>query len=162
MTALQAEHIHMLNKLPQVKQAMAARTEKDLDRIHALIIPGGESTDCRTGVDCSNPFTIPLFFSWGTCAYMLLLAKEAHALCLLEEPLDAVFIRVPVISEIMSPKVGAGSVVWEPKVGQTEAETAVAVVQDDLLATAFHPELTRDDGLHQYKHVLQVIVIALY
>lgn len=78
MTALQAEHIHMLNKLPQVKQAMAARTEKDLDRIHALIIPGGESTDCRTGVGCSNPFTIPLFFSWGTCADMLLLAKEAH------------------------------------------------------------------------------------
>lgn len=88
--------------------------------------------------------------------------KVSIALCLLEEPLDAVFIRVPVISEIMSPKVGAGSVVWEPKVGQTEAETAVAVVQDDLLATAFHPELTRDDGLHQYKHVLQVIVIALY
>ncbi|KAI9302538.1 PdxT/SNO family [Cunninghamella echinulata] len=65
------------------------------------------------------------------------------------QPFRAVFIRAPVISAIKSDKVEILSRL-ESKVGSTDAETIVAVRQGHLLATAFHPELTHDNRLHQY------------
>ncbi|CAO3616380.1 unnamed protein product [Cunninghamella echinulata] len=65
------------------------------------------------------------------------------------QPFHAVFIRAPVISAIKSDKVEILSRL-ESKVGSTDAETIVAVRQEHLLATAFHPELTHDNRLHQY------------
>jgi 5'-phosphate synthase pdxT subunit len=58
-----------------------------------------------------------------------------------EEPLRAVFIRAPVIE---SP----GSTVMV--LAQLPDERIVAAQQGNLLATAFHPELTGDDRLHRY------------
>ncbi|KAG0174939.1 hypothetical protein DFQ28_003637 [Apophysomyces sp. BC1034] len=66
-----------------------------------------------------------------------------------DELFSAVFIRAPVISQIKSDKVKVVGRL-EKAVGQTEAETIVAVRQGHLFATAFHPELTRDNRLHQF------------
>ncbi|CAO3608805.1 unnamed protein product [Cunninghamella blakesleeana] len=65
------------------------------------------------------------------------------------QPFRAVFIRAPIITAIKSDDVEVLSRL-ESKVGSTDAETIVAVRQGHLLATAFHPELTHDNRLHQY------------
>lgn len=183
------EHIHILKKLPQVKEVIPVRTEEQLNQVDALIIPGGESTAMALIAERCNMLEPLRAFvqkkpTWGTCAGMIMLAKEAHGAkkggqqlfnaldvsvnrnqfgsqkesfrtmlhlpeLLGDEPFDAVFIRAPVISEIKSPKVKIVGRL-EQKVGQTEAETAVAVLQEHLFATAFHPELTSDSRLHQF------------
>lgn len=181
--------MHMLKKIPQVKDVIAVRTEEQLKQIDALIIPGGESTSMALIAERCNMLEPLRAFvqqkpTWGTCAGMIILAKEAHGAkkggqqllnaldvsvnrnqfgsqkesfktllhlpdILGQEPFDAVFIRAPVISEIKSPNVKVVGRL-EQKVGQTEAETAVAVLQDHLFATAFHPELTNDNRLHVF------------
>ncbi|ORE06761.1 SNO glutamine amidotransferase [Rhizopus microsporus var. microsporus] len=183
------EHMHMLKKIPQVKDVIAVRTEEQLKQVDALIIPGGESTSMALIAERCNMLEPLRAFvqqkpTWGTCAGMIMLAKEAHGAkkggqqllnaldvsvnrnqfgsqkesfktllhlpdILGQEPFDAVFIRAPVISEIKSPNVKVVGRL-EQKVGQTEAETAVAVLQDHLFATAFHPELTNDNRLHEF------------
>lgn len=57
------------------------------------------------------------------------------------EPFPAVFIRAPLIESVIPPatvmaRLGNG--------------TIVAVRQDNLLATSFHPELSFDDRFHRY------------
>lgn len=179
----------MLKKIPQVKQVILVRTEDQLNHIDALIIPGGESTSMALIAErCHLLEPLRTFVqtkpTWGTCAGMILLAKEAHGSkrggqalvggldvsvnrnqfgsqkesfraslhlpeVLGDTPFDAVFIRAPVISQITSSKVKVVGRL-EQRVGQTKAETAVAVIQNHLFATAFHPELTSDNRLHQY------------
>ena len=56
------------------------------------------------------------------------------------DPLPAVFIRAPVITGV-----GAGVKVLAEVNGQ-----AVAVRQNNILATSFHPELTPDTRMHSY------------
>jgi 5'-phosphate synthase pdxT subunit len=56
-------------------------------------------------------------------------------------PYHAVFIRAPLIE-----RVGAGVQV----LAQLPDGRIVAAQQGKLLATSFHPELTRDDRFHQY------------
>ncbi|KAI8150226.1 PdxT/SNO family [Fennellomyces sp. T-0311] len=65
------------------------------------------------------------------------------------EPFHAVFIRAPVITDLLAEDVKVVARL-EHKVGQTNAETIVAVRQGHLFATAFHPELTHDSRLHSY------------
>jgi 5'-phosphate synthase pdxT subunit len=57
------------------------------------------------------------------------------------KPFHAVFIRAPLIE-----RVGESVEV----LARLEDETVVAVQQGNLLATAFHPELTDDDRFHRY------------
>jgi 5'-phosphate synthase pdxT subunit len=113
---------------------------------------------------------------WGTCAGMILLARsvdddtKARSQPLLglmdlsvrrnafgtqldsfetdldvpalgPEPVPAVFIRAPVISSI-GPGVEALASLPDGRV--------VAARQDNLLVTAFHPELTADDRFHRW------------
>jgi len=56
-------------------------------------------------------------------------------------PFHGVFIRAPVIVEV-----GPGTEI----IGRVSDGRVVAVRQGRLLATSFHPELTRDDRLHRY------------
>jgi pyridoxal 5'-phosphate synthase pdxT subunit len=111
---------------------------------------------------------------WGTCAGMILLAREITegrregqpALGLMditarrnafgrqldsfesglnvpmlgEEPFPAVFIRAPQID-----RVGPGVEI----LAQLADGRIVAARQGHFLATAFHPELTRDDRFHR-------------
>ncbi|MGK2965084.1 MAG: pyridoxal 5'-phosphate synthase glutaminase subunit PdxT [Tepidiformaceae bacterium] len=56
-------------------------------------------------------------------------------------PFRAVFIRAPLIAEVLPP---AGAI------ARLEDGTIVAARQGNLLATSFHPELTGDSRLHAY------------
>jgi len=158
-------------------EPVAVRLPRDLDNLDALILPGGESTAMRRLIEkygLREPILAmahrgaPLL---GTCAGMILLADrltdgEPPVLRLLdvavernaygrqldsyetdldvpalgEEPLHAVFIRAPVVAD-------AGP---DVEVMARDAEgRPIAVRQGRVLATAFHPELTRDRRLHR-------------
>jgi 5'-phosphate synthase pdxT subunit len=58
-----------------------------------------------------------------------------------DEPLPVVFIRAPVI-ESVGPAVNV--------LARLDDGRVVAVRQDNLIATAFHPELTGDDRFHTW------------
>ena len=171
-----AEHISVLKHLGQ--DAVEVRLPQDLERVEALVMPGGESTTFSHLMDLyhlKNPIVdmagagIPI---WGTCAGMIMMAQEltdklpipmglmdiqvvrnafGRQVDSFEEDLDvpalgegpfrAVFIRAPVIS-----RVGEDVDV----LARLPDGRPVAVRQDGLLATAFHPELTPDTRFHQY------------
>ncbi len=170
-----AEHLAMLARLGVA--ACEVRKLSDLESVDALIIPGGESTTIgklmarheldkaiRTRAEQGMPI-------YGTCAGMILLAKtiegsEQLRLGLMdiavlrnafgrqiesfeadvpfkplpERPVRGVFIRAPIVSQV-----GAGVEVLSEFEGKI-----VAVQQGNLLATAFHPELTDDARVHRY------------
>lgn len=151
------------------------RHPSDLDSADALILPGGESTTIgrllvRFGIDKAiHTFHAQGKPIWGTCAGMILLAQritqgEKHGgqplLGLMETGVErnafgrqidsfeadietplgivhGVFIRAPYVRE------------WSENVqvlGYFE-EKAVLVRQGNVLASAFHPELTDDTRL---------------
>lgn len=174
------EHVRKLRRLGV--EAREVRLPADLEGIDGLIIPGGESTTIGKLIDrfeLREPILrlaqtgLPL---WGTCAGMILLAREVDEdtrgkdqslLGLMDlkvrrnafgsqldsfetdlqvprlgvEPVPAVFIRAPLISDY-GPDVEV--------IATLEDGRVVAVLQDRLLATAFHPELTEYDGFHQW------------
>jgi 5'-phosphate synthase pdxT subunit len=146
--------------------------------LDALIIPGGESTTMAKLMDIYG-LREPLLAHaragrpvWGTCAGMVLLANRLiesrpEPLGLMDMlvqrngfgrqvdsfetdlevegmgggPMHAVFIRAPLVCET-----GPGVQV----LARLESGAVVAARQGNLLATAFHPELTPDDRLHRY------------
>jgi 5'-phosphate synthase pdxT subunit len=172
------EHKEALRRLGV--EAKEVRKPEHLLGLKALIVPGGESTTIgllaqKWGLlEPLREFARSGQPLWGTCAGMILMAKEVvdgvpgqPLLGLMEitvrrnafgrqvdsfeadlpvsvlgnPPFHAVFIRAPVIE-----RVGAGVEV----LAALEDGTAVAVQHGNLLATAFHPELTRDDRFHRY------------
>ena len=171
-----AEHIAILRDINV--EAREVRLPEHLNALDGLIIPGGESTtlsrlmsiyDLREPVARMVAEGRPV---WGTCAGMIMLAseiteqdpvplglmdigvqrnafgrqvdsfeQELQITPLSEEPYHCIFIRAPVVIRVgESVKVLASLDDGRP----------VAVQQDNLLATAFHPELTRDSRVHQY------------
>ncbi len=172
------EHEHVLARLGV--QPVEVRLPEHLEGLAGLIIPGGESTTIgllaqKWGLlEPLREFARSGRPLWGTCAGMILLAKEVVdgvpgqpilglmditvrrnafgrqvdsfeadlAVPVLGDlPFHAVFIRAPVIE-----RVEAGAEI----LAALEDGTAVAVQQGNLLATAFHPELTRDDRFHRH------------
>jgi pyridoxal 5'-phosphate synthase pdxT subunit len=168
------EHEKTLNRLGVSTRQV--RLPAHLDSIDGLIIPGGESTTIgklATSYGLMEPlraFTAQRP-TWGTCAGMIFLAKKLdHNVQPIlgqmditvnrnafgrqidsfeadlsiqgigDDPFHAVFIRAPVVTEAQ-PQVEVLS--------QLDDERIVAVRQEHLLATAFHPELTDDDRLHR-------------
>jgi len=161
-------------------KSVEVRLPQHLEAVDGLIIPGGESTTIgrlaerwhllepiRSFAQSGHPL-------WGTCAGMILMAKrlvngvpgqpllslmditvvrnafgrqvdsfetDLTVPALGEPPFPAVFIRAPLIKHV-------GEEV--EILAQLNAETVVAVQQGNLLATAFHPELTEDDRFHRY------------
>jgi 5'-phosphate synthase pdxT subunit len=176
-----AEHQAVLRRLgvdaPQV------RTPDGLRGLDGLIIPGGESTTfCRLMTDFNlyEPLRALLRTGvpvWGTCAGMIMLAKQASDLDFPTlEAMDIAVLRNAYGRQVDSfeadirmkgigpepfhavfirapvvEKVGPGvevlATAWDEKLG---AETAVAVRERQYLATSFHPELTQDTRLHAY------------
>ncbi|KAF9382466.1 hypothetical protein CPC16_009332 [Podila verticillata] len=61
-----------------------------------------------------------------------------------------VFIRAPVIDEILKPEEVEVVAKLERDYGKTPKGTIVAVRQGHLLGSAFHPELTRDNRMHLF------------
>jgi pyridoxal 5'-phosphate synthase pdxT subunit len=148
-------------------EAREVRTPADLGGLDALVIPGGESTTIGLGVERER-LAEPLaeFVNsgrpvLGTCAGMILLDRDHLGLLDISvrrnafgrqlasfeaeldfegEPLHAVFIRAPWVEE-------AGDAV------EILAEVdghPVAVRQGNILAVAFHPELTDERRLHRW------------
>jgi len=184
------EHIQVLNKLGI--EAREVRRPEHLEGLDGLIIPGGESTTIgRLAVKYELLGPIRRmgedgFPIWGTCAGMILLAKDIGGLDqpliglmdmrvrrnafgrqvdsfetdivvpALEvistpeakgKPFRAVFIRAPLIESV-------GNEV--EVLVQLDDGTIVAARQGNLLATAFHPELTDDDRFHRYfAHIVE-------
>lgn len=171
-----AEHLERLQALPQV-QAVQVKTVADLNSIDGLILPGGESTTIGKLLrefEMTEPLTAKIkagFPVWGTCAGMILLAKsivgqpDSHLEVMditvqrngygsqldsfstdmllpdiSDTPIPLVFIRAPYV-ESAGPNV---------KVLAKIDDKIVAVEQANMLATAFHPELTSDLTFHKY------------
>ena len=171
-----AEHIAILNKLEV--EAPPVRLPSELKGVDGLIIPGGESTsisqlmlayDLVSKIRNLAKNGLPIF---GTCAGMILLAKEI--LDSKVEPLglmDIVVRRnafgrqadsfetelaIPVLGEKPFP----GVFIRAPIIKQANSNveilarlnnnTIVAARQGKLLAAAFHPELTSDLRFHKY------------
>ena len=170
-----AEHREVLDKLGV--ESAEIRLPHQLDEVDGLIIPGGESTtivqlidiyDFRDTLTRKASEGLPI---WGTCAGMIVISKrltdhrpsplglmdievsrnafgsQVHSF---EADLEmgdisgpafrGVFIRAPVVN-----KVGEGVRV----LAQVSDGRPVAVRQDKMLATSFHPELTDDTRVHE-------------
>lgn len=171
------EHIAALRRLGV--DAAEVRLPADLQDLSGLIIPGGESTTIGK-LAASYGLMDPLRnfgihkALWGTCAGMILMAKEIG----MDQPLLGLMdikvqrnafgrqkesfrsdITVPVLAEgdarpfpavfIRAPKLLSAN-------GKAKAiaflpdGTAVAAQEGKWLVTSFHPELTTDDRFHQY------------
>ena len=182
MLALQgdfAEHIHMLDMIGI--DSIEVRKVQQLSEIDGLIIPGGEST---TIVKLLNMFDfvddLKLHVEsgmalWGTCAGMIVIARELAdpyptPINLIDigvsrnyfgrqvdsfeaelnikgiegDPMRAVFIRALIVQST------GDNIETLATVPATDdhPEQAVAVKSGRVLATSFHPELTRDTRLH--------------
>lgn len=171
-----SEHLAILKTLNVKTQEV--RLPKDLEDIDGLIIPGGESTTLRKLFDIYGlTIAIKRYAKaggpiWGTCAGMILMAQTltndrpeplnlmnitvtrnaygrqldsfeaAIPISVIEgSPIPAVFIRAPSFTYI-----GENVEV----IGKLNDGTPVAVKQGNMLATAFHPELTNDVRFHNF------------
>jgi len=168
------EHEKMLRGLGA--QPVEVRLPGQLDGLDALIIPGGESTTIgKLAVTYGLLEPLREFARhkpvWGTCAGMIMLARDVgrdqpllglmnitvnrnafgrqvdsfeadlDVPALGPQPFRALFIRAPLVTAV-----GAGVEV----LAQLDGRSIVAVRQGRWLATAFHPELTGDARFHRY------------
>jgi 5'-phosphate synthase pdxT subunit len=173
-----AEHQVMLEALGA--EVVQVRLAAHLDGLNGLIIPGGESTTIgKLATDFGLMEPLRAFGRqhaiWGTCAGAIFLSRDARRkqplLGLMDivvernafgrqvdsfevdmqipaiagkgtdAPYHAVFIRAPLIESV-----GKGVDV----LAALDDGRIVAARQGKLLATSFHPELTRDDRFHRY------------
>ncbi len=171
------EHEQVLARLGV--EPVQVRLPQHLDELDGLILPGGESTAIgrllqRWGlVEPIRAFAQSGRALWGTCAGLILMAKEVvdgtPGQLLLElmdirvrrnamgRQVDSfeVNLEVPVLGKppfrailIRAPAVeGIGRTV--EVLTRLGDGTPVAVQQGNLLATTFHPELTDDDRFHR-------------
>lgn len=167
------EHEKMLDKL-NVEHFLIRKRSDLLQHMDGLILPGGESTaigklldDLGLKEDIRSKISngLPVF---GTCAGMILLGKDIegsvtkHLACMDitvrrnaygrqlgsfstvssfgNTPVQMVFIRAPYIG-----KAGDGVIIMSTVDGNI-----VAAQQNNMLVTAFHPELTDDTTVHAY------------
>ena len=171
------EHIMTLEALDV--SAIAVRKPDQLADLNGLIIPGGESTAIAKLMDTYG-FYEPVIQQhgagmavWGTCAGAILVARTVldaipgqRSLELMDitvrrnafgrqvdsfeadldfarledGPFRGIFIRAPWVEEVGD----------DVEVLARHDGMAVAVRERDLLATAFHPELTGDPRVHRY------------
>jgi pyridoxal 5'-phosphate synthase pdxT subunit len=147
--------------------ARPVRAPADLDELDALVIPGGESTTMTLGIEREKLAEPLREFArggrpvLGTCAGLIMLDRDhlglldvgvrrnafGRQLASFEaeldwhgEPFQAVFIRAPWVEET-----GPGVEVLAEVDGH-----AVAVRSGNILAVAFHPELTDERRFHTW------------
>lgn len=171
------EHLQVLQTLGV--ETAEVRLSKDLEGIAGLIIPGGESTTIgklAARYHLIEPLRVfarakPV---WGTCAGMILLAKEIGG----EQPILGIMdivvernafgrqvdsfqinLEVPILPDgdskpfpavfIRAPRLVAvkGDAAL---IAQLPDGTGVAAQEGKWLATSFHPELTKDNRFHRY------------
>jgi 5'-phosphate synthase pdxT subunit len=168
------EHAEILETLGV--EPVEVRTAEDLTGLAGIIVPGGESTAIGNLMVSSGLLdAIRSFFYqggpvWGTCAGMVLAASATTGprqplLGLMnalverngfgrqvysfekdldvegfDEPFTGVFIRSPFFEDV-----GPGVEVLSEIDGRV-----VAARGENILVTAFHPELTDDTRFHEY------------
>ena len=168
------EHIEILKKLGA--EPVEVRSVEDLESLSGLIVPGGESTAIgNLMVESGLLDGIRSFFYkggpvWGTCAGMVLagsatvgprqpllglmnalverngFGRQVHSFEKeleiegFDEPFLGVFIRAPFFEDV-----GPGVEVLSEVDGRI-----VAARGENILVTAFHPELTDDVRFHEY------------
>ena len=168
------EHAEILEKLGV--EAVEVRDLADLEGLAGIIVPGGESTAIGNLMVSSGLLdAVRSYFYkggpvWGTCAGMVLAASATTGprqplLGLMnalverngfgrqvysfeqeldvegfDEPFTGVFIRAPFFEEV-----GPGVEVLSEVDGRV-----VAARGENILVTAFHPELTDDTRFHEY------------
>jgi len=168
------EHLRILKSLGV--RPVEVREVEDLEGLDGVIVPGGESTAIgRIMVETGLLDGIRSFFYkggpvWGTCAGMVLAAsatngprqpmlglmnalvtrngfgRQIHSFEReleiegLDDPYTGVFIRAPYYEDV-----GPGVEVLS-KID----DRVVAARGENILVTAFHPELTDDPRLHEY------------
>lgn len=172
------EHIAVLKSLGA--DAVGVRRPAELAAVSGLIIPGGESSvmdKLSRLFDLAEPLKKAIadgLPTWGTCAGLIMLADtildgiegqqslggldiavrrnafgsqldsfetELAIPVLGETAVHAVFIRAPIV-ETTSSTVTTLAALSDGRV--------VAVEQDNLLGTSFHPEMTGDTRFHEY------------
>ncbi|MGV8886250.1 MAG: pyridoxal 5'-phosphate synthase glutaminase subunit PdxT [Microbacteriaceae bacterium] len=172
------EHLSVLSHLGA--EGVSVRREADLERLDGLVIPGGESSvmdklsrlfglaePLRAAVASGLPV-------YGTCAGLIMLAdtvldsitgqqsvggldiavrrnafgsqldsfeSDLDIAVLGAPPVRAVFIRAPVV-ETVGDSVSVLASLDDGRI--------VAVEQDHLMGTSFHPEMTGDTRFHEY------------
>ncbi len=171
-----SEHIDCLKRIENVESVEVKKTS-DLQNIDGLILPGGESTTMGkllVEYNMVEPIHANILKGmpvWGTCAGMILLAEnivseperylqvldvsvrrngyggqldsfQTSAIIpkIASHPLPLIFIRAPYIEQVGN----------KVEILLTLENKVVAVEQDNILATSFHPELTRDLSFHKY------------
>jgi 5'-phosphate synthase pdxT subunit len=167
------EHEKMLDRLGA--QPVEVRLPEQLAGLDGLIIPGGESTTIgKLATDFGLMEPLRHFAAqrptWGTCAGLIFLARDAgrpqpllglmdvavarnafgrqvesfeadlKVPVLGEPPFPAVFIRAPLIERV-GPEVEVLARLADGRI--------VAARQGRWMVTAFHPELTDDDRFHR-------------
>jgi pyridoxal 5'-phosphate synthase pdxT subunit len=168
------EHIEILEELGV--EPVEVRSVEDLEGLDGLIVPGGESTAIgNLMVESGLLDGIRSFFYkggpvWGTCAGMVLagsattgprqpllglmnalverngFGRQVHSFERelevegFEKPFLGVFIRAPFFEDV-----GPGVEVLSEIDGKV-----VAAKGENILVTAFHPELTSDARFHEY------------
>ena len=171
-----AEHIAVLHQLEI--EAVPVRLPAELRGLDGLIIPGGESTtisrmmiayDLMGEISALAARGMPLF---GTCAGLILMSKHisgntTKTLGLMDirvkrnafgRQIDSfeTELSIPVLGEKSFPAVFIRAPFIEQADDNVEVlarlanGTIVAARQENLLVTAFHPELTGDSRLHRY------------
>jgi pyridoxal 5'-phosphate synthase pdxT subunit len=171
-------HIKMLATLGV--EGIAIRLPKQLEQIDGIIIPGGEST---TIGKLMVSFNLQVMLQkkiqeglpvWGTCAGLILLAKETDNALAGQPLLASMDIRVcrnafgsqreSFETDLSVPALGKAPFhaffIRGPAIETVGPQvevlatlddgTIVAVREGTLLGTAFHPEVSGDTRFHQY------------
>ena len=171
------EHVRSLSDCGV--SAQPVRRKSEIESIDALVLPGGESTTIAKLARSFGVFELIAqrikdgMPTYGSCAGMILVANsvldaiegqetfggmdvvvrrnafgrqvdsfesDLHFAGITDAPLRAIFIRAP----------------WVESVGENVRVLAavdghpVAIQQNNVLATSFHPELTGDNRVHKY------------
>ena len=169
------EHIEIIKSLGH--EGIEIRKTEQLNNLDGIILPGGESTvmgklldDFQIKDTLINKINngLPV---WGTCAGMILLAKDldddenAHLKVMdikvkrnaYGSQLDS-FVTNEVIEKISKKKIPM-VFIRAPYIVDIDEKVdllhkvdgnIVAVRQGNMLATSFHPELTNDTTFHEY------------
>lgn len=176
--ALQGDVVEHIRALEEVgSRPIEVKTRADLDRIDALIVPGGESTTVirlLDRFDLAQPIVervragMPF---WGTCMGMIVAAHDVVGLD--QATLDLIDISVrrnafgrqidsaeiPLAIPVLGPEPFPAIFIrapWIERVGPGVELLAsldghgVFVRQGNVLGSAFHPELSADRRLHRY------------
>ena len=153
------------------------KKESQLEKLDGLIIPGGESTTIKKLIDrydFENPIKTKVnqgMSLWGTCAGLICIAdklteKDPIPMGIIdvevsrnwfgrqvdsfeanihfngiEGKVNAVFIRAPIVTQVKNNV---------EVLSKLEDGTIVAVKQNKVLGTSFHPEISGSSKVHEY------------